>query len=422
MNLSSELKTKLKPELYSRIETISNTAGSLNLKAFIVGGIVRDLILSSDRKIIQQDCDVTVTGGEISQLASVLSEKWKAKLISYPQFLTHTIRFKDGSHIDLITARNESYKTSAALPDVIEGDLKSDLFRRDFTVNAMALSLNREDRGEVVDLFDGLNDLKKRTIRILHSKSFTDDPTRIFRAARFSGRFGFGLENETGNLLKQSVQNGDIEKLSKDRIRTEIEKIFQEEKTGSIIENLFEWSVLEHVNPRLRWSQSVRKRIDFFDHSKNKKFFSYESIMVIKLSLWLMNRQISDAESVLKKLNFPKSVTDAVLFNLNLCRSFKKQRLIISLDRIKIYDTAILFFDSLVKMAEYKNLKKYWKDYQKWVEVKPGLDGEALRKMGYKPGPIFKTILEELTVRKFEKKLKNRKEEIRFVVDNYRRD
>ena len=205
------------------IEIVGKIADESGVEAYIVGGPVRDKLLG----IKNFDLDFVVETGGI-KFAEILNKTLNGKLTIYKAFGTATIDLK-GKRIDIVTARKETYKRPAAYPTVKPGKIKDDLFRRDFTINAMAIAINKKGFGKLIDFYNGQKDLKKGLIRVLHDKSFMDDPTRIFRAVRFSVRFGFKIEPHTKKLMKEAVLDGLLGDVNAGRIRKEIE-IFLKEK------------------------------------------------------------------------------------------------------------------------------------------------------------------------------------------------
>jgi len=183
------------------IRDLGRAADRRGLRAYIVGGIVRDIILG--RKNL--DIDI-VTEGPAIPFARSVAKAAGAKMTVYPQFGTATLQWPFGLRLDFVAARQEFYPHPGALPGVRPGTLKDDLFRRDFTVNAMAVCLNKDGWGQLVDEFGGLPDLREKKIRVLHQRSFIDDPTRILRAVRFEQRLCFHIEPWTLGLLKQALR------------------------------------------------------------------------------------------------------------------------------------------------------------------------------------------------------------------------
>lgn len=454
-NLSVILKKRLPAKFYACLKDVSVLAQKFGLEPYLVGGVVRDLLLSSSAPI-QNDFDITVYGGSVSPLASALAKKWKAKLFSHSEFLTFTIKWPDGTHLDLITARRETYPSPGSLPVVKMGTLQTDLYRRDFSINAIALSLSKDNWGTLVDPLKGALDIRKKKIRILHLKSFEDDPTRIFRAARFAGRFGFRLDNLTARLLLSSIKNCDIKNISYDRIRIELEKILLEQKPSPALKLLAKWNVLSQVYPKgLVLNREIARMIDYVtpsflkeleksksesknhdskkldsrllgnDKGKRNHGFrdeSHQKILTLRMSSWLKENSVVDTRNILTTLNFPSHVQEKIIQPLVLYNLFMDERPIVSLPRLKLFDETRHFFKLLMKLNKSQKIQKRWKEYRLWLESSPILNGESLKKMGYSPGPIFKKILDSLAMEKFKGLLKNRADEERFVIDNFRRD
>ena len=200
------------------LKEIGEIADRENIKIFVVGGLVRDLLLG----VKDLDIDIVVEANAIN-FAKVLSDKF----VTHEGFKTATIE-KGGFKIDLATARKEYYKKPAALPQITPATIREDLFRRDFTINAMAISLNKDNFKELVDFYNGQKDLKDKKIRVLHDKSFIDDPTRIFRAIRFQKRLEFEIEPHTQKLMADAINLGMIEKLKAQRIKKEMDLFLKE--------------------------------------------------------------------------------------------------------------------------------------------------------------------------------------------------
>jgi tRNA nucleotidyltransferase (CCA-adding enzyme) len=211
------------------IEVVGKAADELKVKAYLVGGPVRDRLLG----LKNYDLDFVVEGDGI-KFAEVLNKKLKGRLTVYRAFGTATISLPK-KRIDIVTARKETYEYPAAYPAVKPGTIKDDLFRRDFTINAMAMSINKSGFGRLVDFYGGYKDLRKGIVRVLHDRSFMDDPTRIFRAVRFSVRFGFKIEPHTKKLIKQAILDGFLGEVNKGRIKKEIELFLKEKNPAKCL-------------------------------------------------------------------------------------------------------------------------------------------------------------------------------------------
>ena len=183
------------------------------------------------------DLDIVIEGDAI-RLGHVLSKELGANLISHKKFGTCTLVTRDKLRIDLATARSEKYERPGTLPTVRFSSVKDDLVRRDFTINAMAISINRDDFGKLTDLFGGLKDLKAGCIKVMHDKSFIDDPTRIFRAIRFEQRFGFRIDKHTQKLIDKAIECGMLERLETQRVRKEVLGILREDDPMKVLERL----------------------------------------------------------------------------------------------------------------------------------------------------------------------------------------
>lgn len=248
-----------KVELPSKVAQISREvgiiAGTFGFKAYLVGGAVRDILLKKD----VWDVDFVIEGDAI-KVAQVLAQKYGLTFHPFPEFGTAHIKLKD-LKLEFATTRRETYPHPGAYPLVEYASLREDLLRRDFTINTMAISVNSEDFGTLIDYFGGLKDLKDRLIRVLHPLSFVEDPVRILRALRFAGRFGFKLSKSTERLLKNAVLLGLISSAPKGRIMNEVRLALREERILEILELYRKYEVLEQVFKGIKWSSKLEERL-----------------------------------------------------------------------------------------------------------------------------------------------------------------
>ena len=244
INLASRIQSQLPAELVGLIAMTGGIAASLGMHLYLAGGVVRDLLLGRTNL----DLDLVVEGDAIS-LAQKLVGANPGKLTTHPRFNTAKIRWGSGS-IDLATARSETYAKPGALPTVKPSSLHDDLFRRDFTINAMAIHLDPDRYGKLVDLYRGMHDLEHKLIRILHESSFIDDATRIWRGLRYEQRLDFLLEPATLRLLKRDLSM--LDTISGDRIRHELELVLKEEYPEKALRRAGEFGVLERLHPSLK--------------------------------------------------------------------------------------------------------------------------------------------------------------------------
>ena len=218
---------------------------------YLVGGFVRDLLLKRQNL----DLDIVIEADAI-RVAEAMRDRWNGTLHVHPQFGTATVTPADLNlpKIDFVTARRETYESSGALPIVARGTITDDLHRRDFSINALAMRLDTSAFGTIVDKTGGLEDLENGIIRVLHKQSFMDDPTRIFRACRYAGRYGFRIADADLALIREALPV--LAQLSGERIRNEIDRVFLEENAPRIVEQLAEFSVYDTISTGWKISPS----------------------------------------------------------------------------------------------------------------------------------------------------------------------
>lgn len=245
----------LPPQTAALLEALVAGAGRCDVRAFLVGGPVRDLLLG--RPI--RDVDLVIVGRQGVDAASVARAgvPEASRIIEHERFSTVTVDAGEAS-IDVATVRRERYRYPGALPEVESGSLEEDLRRRDFSVNALALPLGEAPRREpvaVIDVEDGLRDLEERRLRVLHKRSFHDDPTRALRAARLAPRLGFSLTRGSRSVLRDALRDGAFGAVSGDRLRRELERTFEDAAQGlnpvEVFRRLSDWHILSALEPGL---------------------------------------------------------------------------------------------------------------------------------------------------------------------------
>ena len=239
----------------------------MGYNAYVVGGFVRDLFL----KFHNLDIDVVIEGDGI-KFALEYAKQFEARVRTHSKFKTAVLIFPDGFKVDVATARLEYYESPAALPVVEISSVKMDLYRRDFTINTLAVKLNARHYGILIDFFGAQKDLKEKTLRVLHNLSFVEDPTRVFRAVRFEQRFGFKIGKLTANLIENALRIGGIDKLAPKRIFSEFYLILNEENPLPITRRLGELKILQAIDPDLVLSpktelllEEIRRILSWFN-------------------------------------------------------------------------------------------------------------------------------------------------------------
>jgi tRNA nucleotidyltransferase (CCA-adding enzyme) len=374
---------------------------------FLVGGTVRDILLGRPNF----DVDVAVEGDAI-EFARELASELGGTCRPHGQFGTAVVHYGDGKHVDAVTARRETYAAPAALPTVERASIREDLFRRDFTVNAMALSLKSGDHGELVDPYDGQADLERGTIRVLHDESFVDDPTRVFRAVRYESRFGFRMDEHTESLARAAIEGKCIPRLSAARLREEVIELLDEREAGESILRLGELGLAAAVHPRLRADEETA---ELFARLRDLDAHYELDVPDWRLGLTTMARDLErdDVHALLHRLNMPKRdarhIAAAVVDGPRLVEELQDGGLtaseIVGLAEPDHPDAPLL----ALALADLEPLREYF-DRLQHVELDIG--GTELAELGLGESPRVGEILAELRRRKLNGELDGRESEL----------
>ena len=244
LNIAEQLQRSLTPDYLELIGLAGEIAATLSARIYAAGGIVRDLLLGLECT----DVDLVVEGDAIG-LARELSRARQAQLRAHPRFGTAKVLFPNGCQVDVTSSRIEYYQYPAAMPEVELSSLSKDLSRRDFTINAMALSLNKDSFGDVIDFYGGKEDLERGQVRVLHNLSFVDDPLRMLRAVRFEQRYYMIIEPHTRRLLAQAADNGVLGQVSNERLWEELKNVFAEIRPGLVLNRINELGLWYYLFP-----------------------------------------------------------------------------------------------------------------------------------------------------------------------------
>ncbi|MCQ9206743.1 MAG: DHHA1 domain-containing protein [Omnitrophica bacterium] len=430
--ISAKMEHALPWQIVNMLRDIGVKAEREGYKAYVVGGFVRDLLLG----VRNLDVDIVVEGNAIA-FAKRLAALYGGSLVSYKKFGTAAIfmdwpkgmRRPSGSlprfKLDFATARKESYAKPAALPSVEFSSLKNDLHRRDFTINAMAASLNRASFGRLIDLFGGARDLENGIIKVLHDASFIDDPTRIFRAVRFEQRLGFNIDNYTERLIKHAMREGMFFKTQDQRIRDELMLMLKEEKPIRAILRMKELDELRFIHKNISVPESMRSlfagiKSEFKKYGWNKNSRAFADLRVVYLMAILSSLKPGEIKAVCEKFVFRR--TDRVKLLAFKSRG-QKIRSALSLKYLspsKIYRILeplsreeLIFQAARPGSARLRErIRAFLTAYSK-VKIKIG--GKDLKKLGMKPGPLYSRILRKALYEKLDGKLKTKKDELEFA-------
>jgi tRNA nucleotidyltransferase (CCA-adding enzyme) len=423
-NVNSQIIEVLNKENIVLLRTIGEVAEKNGYTAYAVGGFVRDLLL----RVKNLDLDIVVEGDGI-KFAKKLADHFGGAVRTHEKFSTALVIMPDGFNIDVATARLEYYEYPAAMPTVELSSLKLDLYRRDFTINAMAINLNPEKFGTLVDFFNCQADIKERRIRILHNLSFVEDPTRIFRAIRFEQRMGFTIGKHTEKLLKNAVKMNLFNRFFGHRCFTELKLIFSEENPIPAISRMAEFDLLKFILPELKFDKRMEKNL-----IETQRAMAWYKLLylgepcrywLVYLFTILANSTYSDLKVFFMKFEFAerhknellkeKDAADKILKELDRNRRLSSSEIYWLLQE-RTHETLLY----LIAMARKKTAKKAVSHFVTHLRnYKTHIQGADLKKMGYKSGPIYKTILNHLLEAKLDGLVKTKADEKKFIEKKY---
>jgi tRNA nucleotidyltransferase (CCA-adding enzyme) len=385
---------------------------------------VRDLLLRHENL----DVDLVVEGDGIAY-AEVLGRRLPGKVTSHRRFGTAVVGLADGFKIDVATARTEYYEYPAALPTVEHSSIKMDLYRRDFTINTLAVCLNADRYGELLDFFGGQQDLRDKTLRIIHNLSFVEDPTRILRAARFEVRFDFHLSRHAEQLITNAVQMGLLARLSGARLYTELQLILQAARPLAILERLQALGVLSAIHPRLGVDATTERRFRRVGEVLTWYGLLYQGEQptpwIVYLLTLLGERVGTEARAILRRLGPSPRVAATLGQDLaslrGLARQFQQAR---ELPPSRVFrwlaGAPLEVVLALMARMERPELRKGIGDFLATMRrVRPILRGGDLRVLGIRPGPIFREILNSLQYARLDGHVQSRDDELRFVQQKF---
>jgi len=424
-NVSSLMKERLPRKIIELLKSLGRTADELGYNAYAVGGFIRDLFL----RVPNLDIDIVIEGEGIRFALGYAERHPGIRVRQHDKFGTAVILFPDGFKVDVATARREYYEAPGAMPIVELSSIKLDLYRRDFSINTLAVRLNYRHFGVLIDFFGAQKDIKERNIRVLHNLSFVEDPTRVFRAIRFETRFNFKIAKLTANLIQNAVNINVFSRLAGQRIFGEIKLMLEEKRPALNIRGMDEFNLLGIIHPELKFTPqmdelfgSIGNVISWFE-----LLFLDEPYCKWMLYFLGLGDQLSVVEmealcrrlAVLKKdqsslINMKKAVIEAMrVFNV-------RQRL----SRGELYDLfhpmdteALLFMMARTKNEIVKkSVSLYFTQLRSTRILTRGRD---IKKMGYAPGPIYRHIMNELLMAKLNGIVQTAKDERAYIRAHY---
>lgn len=441
------LKNKLNPQLWRLLNIASQAAEKRGWHLYLVGGAVRDLLLAEAQNgtLMINDIDLVVDGfhqaadvGAGVELAKALQEIYpNSRLEIHGAFQTAALLWHKDPElnslwVDIATARTEFYPYPAANPEVEASSIRQDLYRRDFTINAMALKLTSPRSGELLDFFGGFLDLQAKQIRVLHANSFIEDPTRIYRGVRFAVRFGFTIENRTEEYIRYAINSGIYDKTIQEnvrtpalqtRLKTELKYILTAPYWQSALQLLDNLNALQCIHPSLKLDSNILRQLRLleiclrrFDREQN--FNDWQ----MRLELLIAHLQPKYRKKVAKNLQ----LSDEIITRLDKLNQ-RETEVIKSLTNchlpshifhlLRNYDFPTLMLIALPNQRQIR--RKIWYFFIHLANVQPLLNGNDLKQLGYQPSPVFKNILDDLLTANLDGIINNKAEAKEFLAKHY---
>ena len=414
----------LSPRVVQILRDLGSVGQELDLPVYVVGGFVRDLMLG----IENDDVDVTVEGNGII-FAETYAREFGCRVKSHQKFGTAVIILPDGFKIDVASTRLEYYSSPGALPTVERSSLKMDLYRRDFTVNTLAIRLNSQEFGHLIDYYGGQKDLQEKLIRVLHNLSFVEDPTRVFRAIRFEQRLDFHIAKHTENLIKSAVKMDLLEKLGGKRLLTELVHILLEKEPLRAVERMSELGLLRFINPKLRMTSVNRKVLE-----EAKKIVSWFELLFLdwrgeKWTVYFLSlcdsltdeefhatcTRLAVSEHYREKLFEMRMKAGEVLDKMQR-RTVRGPEVL----RSEIYHwleslpVELLLY--LMAKTENEKVKKFISIYFTQLQnVHCAITGRDLIELGLPSGPIYREILDKVLDARLNNLIQSRDDELCYV-------
>ena len=413
-SLSGMLKERLPKNVVTLLKELGDIADALGYGIYLVGGLVRDIFL----KFENLDVDIVIEGNGI-KFAREFAKTHPARVRSHQKFGTAVLIFPDGFKVDVATARIEYYKSPGAPPIVETSSLKLDLYRRDFTMNTLAVSISKRSFGTLIDYFGAQKDIKDKALRVLHNLSFVEDPTRMLRAIRFEQRFGFTIGKLTLALMKTAAKMDWTDSLASRRILSELKLILKEQDPISTLVRLKEFDLLKFASLHLDLTDAIKSLLEDI-----KEVIAWYHLLFLEDPMtpwkvyWYGLTSGLDADTF-RRLSYEMSAGGLS------SRGKGEQQLMDTLFRfdgtdyelfalLRAHDTEMLLY--LMAKAKNERMKRLISHFFTQLKGKKiRINGNDLLKMGFKSGPIFKKIFERLLEARLNQLTQKKEDEIELV-------
>ncbi len=428
-NIAKLIVERFPNEVVDLLRIAGEVADRLGYNVYLVGGSVRDLLMGEKNL----DIDIVVEGEGIEFAGRLAGRIRGVKLIAHKRFNTAKIRFTEKAGlkmptpdftVDIATSRTEYYEAPAMLPKVETSSIKKDLYRRDFTINAIAVKLNAGDFGQLIDYFGAQRDLREKTVRVLHNLSFVEDPTRAFRAVRFAERFGFRINKHTENLIKSALRLNLFERVSGTRIYDELVLTFKEIDPVRALKSLAGYGLLQVIHPELKFAESLEKTLEAVHESLTWFDLLFLEEEVDRSRVYIMGLLTGlgpeERKAALERLSTPARDMMIILDEMEKARQVMKK--LRTRDQVKIYRTLKpLSFETLLYTMAVSGDRGIQKAISRYLlelrKVRPVLRGRDLMSMGIEPGPVYSRIFDAILEERLRGRIRSREEEVEFVKD-----
>ena len=425
------LRDRLPSGVVAILQQMGSVGESLGVSVFAVGGFVRDLLLEQSNL----DIDIVIEGDGIA-FAQAFAREHPCRVRAHHKFGTAVLVFPNGFKVDIASARMEYYLEPGALPTVEHASIRLDLYRRDFTINTLAVALNGRHYGEVLDYFGAQRDLQEKTIRVLHNLSFVEDPTRVFRAIRFEQRLGFHLGKHSEYLLRSAVRMGFVDRVGGPRLFNELVIILKESDPRPALARMAELDLLKYLHPTLGFDSRTSSQFE----AASRAIHWYELLYTGQpcerwLVYFLCLTAPLDADA-LAGMRIRLGVPGRYQELLGLQRETSRA-LLQKLDRRRhrgstpqpseifawFHPLATELLLALMALTDSDAVKRWISLYFTQLrEVAPLLDGNDLAALGLSPGPLYKEVLQALREARLNGKVSTREEEMQLVRKRFLRE
>lgn len=419
------LEIRLPARVRQLLSDLSQVAEAQQVAIYAVGGFVRDLLLGQKNL----DVDIVVEGNAI-EFARVFAQKYNCRVRSHEKFITAVIIFSDGFKVDIASTRTEHYLKPGALPVVEEASIKSDLYRRDFTINTMALSLNDDNFGDLLDCFGAQRDLHDKAIRVLHNLSFVEDPTRAFRAVRFEQRLGFKLGLHTERLLRSAVAMGLLEKLNQQRLFNELWIILAEDDPLPAVQRLDQLGLLQFLSSGFRIDSAIKGQ--FYQASKATAWYDLlysgtkvqrEAVYFLCLSSVLTPPEL---QQLCQRLALPQRLVRLFgeevhhyLAAYNQLERYHSNPSKMAKSKLcqMLHGASSEILVYFMAKTSHETVREMLSHYVTHLrEIKTALNGSDLLQLGIKSGPGIGAMLQQLLAAKIDGLVTTRQDETEFIA------